>query len=187
MPTPEQAALALNYSVTEINYFLSNLEFREACERRGLPWKAIGSSSELTTTQIATGITLANFADTRSISEKLDQLGVSESQYFAWLQNAEYQQFVRKLADQSLENIHPEAILSFQKLIRAGDFNAIKYYFEITGVANSQDVTNLKIVIQNLIESVQRHVKDPVLLAKISQDIMGAAPVASSTTISIER
>ncbi|MGH7791732.1 MAG: phBC6A51 family helix-turn-helix protein, partial [Thermodesulfobacteriota bacterium] len=156
------------------------VQVQQRMERRGLPWKVIGSSADLNSIQLAAAVTVSNFADEREISRKLDQLGVTSAQYYAWLQQPEFQDFVRKLANQNIENVHHEAVLSFNKLIREGDFQAIRYYFELTGVSQTGDVQNLKHMIQLIIESVQKHVKDPTVLAAISADLMSVTPLANN-------
>jgi hypothetical protein len=136
--------------------------------------------------QIACAALIANFADTRSVAQKLDLIGVTPAQYYAWLNNPAYKEFVRNLAESSLENTHHEAIGAFIQLVRNGDLSAIKYYFEITGYADSSDAVNLKLTIQRVIESIQRHVKDPTVLANIALEIQGHVPVAASQNVRME-
>lgn len=183
-PSAEQAAAALQYTVSEINVFLQNNKVTEALDRRGLPWKSAGGfNKELTPTQVAVALTVSNFADERPVADKLNDLGIHPQQYYTWLNDPQFQSYVQRMADRNLEIIRPEAVAEFTKLIRKGDFNAIKYYFEVTGQFTSPDVTSIQAMVQKLVESVQRHVKDPEVLAAISKDILGAAPVASNSTV----
>lgn len=183
-PSNEQAAAALNYTISEVAVFLQNEKLQSALDRRGLPWRTAGGfQSELSPTQLAVAITMSNFADERSADQKLSELGVNPQQYYTWLNDPLFQDAVQKMADRNLEIIRPEAVAEFTKLVRKGDFQAIKYYFEVTGQFTSPDVTSVQAMIQKLVESVQRHVKDPDTLAAISKDILGAAPVAANTTL----
>lgn len=188
-PTAEQAAVALNYSITDIQFFLRNKLVQEALDRRGLPWKTSGhtNSAELTPTQVAVAIAVTNFADPRPPDQKLDDLGILPDQYRAWLNDPTFHAFVNQLADRNLDNVRPDAITEFTKLVRQGDLAAIKYYFEITGQFKQQSVTNIQALIQKLIEAVQRHVKDPQILAAIAQEILATAPtIAENVTIDVK-
>jgi hypothetical protein len=93
------------------------------------------------------------------------------------------QNFVQKLADRNLDILKPEAVAAFAQLVRDKDFQAIKYYFELTGAVATPELESVKVLVQKLIESVQRHVKDPQVLAAISADLLGAAPVAGSIEV----
>lgn len=179
-PTPEQAAVALQYSVTEIQFFLQNQTVQRALDKRGLPWQTAGAQgTELTPTQVAAAITVCNFADSRSEQVKLSELGVLPQQYYGWLNDPTFFKYVNDLANRNLKNVRPAAMTEFAKLVRSGDLNALKYYFEVTGEFKQQEVLNVQVVIQRLIESVQRWVKDPELLAAIANDMLSAAPVVA--------
>lgn len=183
-PSAEEAAKALGYSVAEINYFLKNAKVRKALEDRGLPWQQSGwEADNLTPVQIAAAILVSNFADVRTIEEKLDTLGVSPTQYYAWLNDDRFKAFVNRLADRNLENIRPEAVAAFTRRLREGYFPALKFYFEATGQFKQPDVANLEAFVHRVIEAIQRHVKDPQILAAIASDIMGASPVAVNNVI----
>lgn len=181
-PTPEQAALALGYSVAEINTFLQNKHILRMLQRRGLPYQTAGMTQDgsITPTQTAAALVVMNFADERPIDVKLDSIGVQSTQYYSWLNDPNYRNFVNRLADQNLGNVRPEAIANFVSLVRQGDFKTLQYYFEVTGEFTQPQVGNLQVVIQRIIEAVQRHVKDPEILAKISQEVLGAAPTVAN-------
>lgn len=186
-PTPEQAAIALRYSVTEINLFLQNLNVQDALERRGLPWRSAGAQSGLLTpTQLAAANLIMNFADERPIAQKLDSIGVQPAQFYAWQQDDKFRAYLSKLADNNLEFVRPEAIAEFTKLVRQGDFRALQYYFEVTGEFKGQATQNVQAMLQMVIEAVQRHVKEPTVLAAIASDLLGAVPgVANNVTVEV--
>lgn len=159
---------------------------QQALEYRGLPYQSAGvqSSGQLTPTQIAAAHTVLNFADDRPNDQKLSELGVLTTQWYAWLNDPTFQSYVQKLADNNLQNVRPEAMTEFAKLVRKGDFQAIKYYFEVTGEFGSQTSASeqqITAMLQLVVESVQRHVKDPEVLAAISRDLLNAAPVAAKS------
>lgn len=169
VPTIEQAAKYLGFAQTEVNYFLTRRPVIKALENRGIPW-AEHSQNELTATQVATAITVMNFADTRSIEDKLDQLGVNPNQYYAWMNDPQFKNLVNNLAESNLNNIRPTAIAEFTKLVNQGDWSAIKYYLETTGTMRS-DTPHSEHLIRLIVEIIQKHVKDPETIAAIAQDI----------------
>lgn len=156
-----------------INYYLSKerRNVAKALEKRGIPWQQ-HSQEDLTATQVATAVTVMNFADTRSIPQKLAELGINESQYYAWLRDPQFKTLVDNLADQNLANIRPTAIAEFTKKINGGDWNAIKFWLETTGELNGNSNTQIEDKITLFVEIVQRHVKDPAVMEAIAQDII---------------
>lgn len=178
VPTIEQVTQQISKKypkITQIsiNYYLSKerKNVAKALEKRGIPWQQ-HSQEELTATQVATAVTVMNFSDTRSIPQKLAELGVNESQYYAWLNDPQFKTLVDNLADQNLANIRPTAIAEFTKKINAGDWNAIKFWLETTGELNNNSTTQIEDKITLFIEIVQKHVKDPDTMAAIAADII---------------
>lgn len=184
-PSVEQAALALNLTQAEITTFLEEKIVQDALTKRGLPWQSVGSRTgrDLTGEQIATAITVMNFADDRSLDEKLEELGVLPQQYYAWLEDPVFHDFLTRRANKNLAHARPEALTGLAQLIKNRDFAAIKFYLEATGEFGNhqQEIINLKVAIQKLIEIVQTHIKDPTTLAAIAQDILKAIPNVSQS------
>lgn len=174
VPTVQQAADYLSFKVTEVNYFLTRRPVIKALEDRGIPWKQ-HTQSELTTTQIATAITLSNFADDRTREEKLDQLGVNPQQFYAWLNDPQFKNLIETLADENVKNIKPTALAEFTRLINQGDWQAIKYYLETTGALRNNDAPQSEQLLKMIVEIIQRHVQDPAIIIAIAQDIKNAS------------
>lgn len=159
---------------TALNYYFQRRVFTKALEDRGIPWKQ-GTIEDLTPTQVAAAVTVMNMADTRSIPDKLDQLGVNPSQYYAWLNDPQFKTMIDNLADQNLANVRPAAIAEFTKKINAGDWNAIKYWLETTGELTSGAQPQSEQLLRMIIEIIQDEVKDPNTIIRIAQRIKSAA------------
>jgi len=157
-----------------LNYYFTRKNFTKALDNRGIPWQQ-HTQVELTPTQVAAAVTMMNFADTRSNDEKLDQLGVTSTQYYAWLKDPTFKNAIDNLADQNLAHIRPTAIGEFTKKINQGDWNAIKYWLETTGELTSNDQPQSEQLLKMIVEIIQRHVKDPDTIVAIAQDIKLAA------------
>lgn len=189
-PSTEQCAYALKYSLIEIKYFLQDQAVIEALMKRGLDVEILMSqqaNTYLSPTQIGAALVVCNFADTRSVDTKLESMGVTATEYYAWLKSPVYRDFVTNLADQTLENIKPEAMTVFAQLIRDGNTKALQMYFQMTGQLDGQNeaVQNLKVTLSRVIEAVAAHVQDQTVLSKIAADIGIAAPVAGDARVAL--
>jgi hypothetical protein len=111
---------------------------------------------------------MMNFADVRSNEEKLDQLGINPTTYYAWLNDPQFKNLVENLADQNLKNIRPTAIGELTKKINAGDWNAVKYYLDTTGAIQNNTQPDVEFMLQAIIEIIQEEVKDPEVMLRIA-------------------
>ena len=170
VPTIEEVAQHLKLSQVTVNYYFKRRQVIKALDERGIPWRQ-HTQDELTATQVAAAVTMMNFTDTRSNNEKLDQLGINPSQYYAWLNDPQFKNLIDNLADQNLRNIRPTAIGEFTKKINEGDWNAVKYWLETTGELQSTNVPQSEQLLKMIIEIIQKHVKDPDTIVAIAQDI----------------
>jgi hypothetical protein len=170
VPTIEEIAQQLKISQVSVNYYLQRRPVIKGLEDRGIPWRQ-HTQSELTATQVAAAVTVMNFADTRSNEEKLDQLGINSSQYYAWLNDPQFKNLIDNLSEQNLRNIKPTAVTEFTKLINKGDWQAVKYYLDVTGAVANNDAPQSEVLLRMIIEIIQKHVKDPETIMAIAQDI----------------
>lgn len=159
---------------TSVNYYLNRTPVTKALDARGIPFRQ-HTQEELTPTQIAVAITVSNFADERSVPEKLDELGVNSATYYAWLNDPNFKALVNEKADQNLENVRPAAIGEFTRLINQGHWPAIKHYLDVTGSLNNSEAPQSEVLLMMIIEIIQKHVKDPDTIVAIAQDIKLAA------------
>lgn len=174
VPTIEQVATYLKLTQVTVNYYLQRRPVIKALDNRGIPWRQ-HSQSELTATQVAAAITMANFADERPAKVKLDQLGINPATYYAWLNDPQFSNMVKNLADENIKNIDPVAKIELAKKIQAGEWNAVKYYLDVTGAIKNEAAPQTEQMLMMFVEIIQKHVKDPVLMVAIAQDLKLAA------------
>jgi hypothetical protein len=186
VPTVEEVATHLKIPQTSINYYLDRDPVIKALDRRGIPWRQ-HSQSELTATQVATAITLSNFADTRSNDIKLDQLGVNPTTYYAWLNDPQFKNLVENLADQNIKNIKPTALGELTKKINSGDWQAVKFYLETTDALNNNDTPQSEDLLRMFVEIIQRHIKDPDTIIAIANDLKLATSNRTLETVANPR
>ena len=175
VPTIEQVVNHLrkdrpNIRQTSINYYLTQKNVIAALDKRGIPWRQ-HSQEELTDQQRAAALTVMNMMDDRPIAQKLDELGILPATYYAWLNDPVFKNFVESMAENNKLNIRPHAVTEFTKKINQGDWNAIKYYLDVTGEFANSDAPQSEVLLRMLIEIIQKHVKDPAIIMAIANDI----------------
>lgn len=157
-----------------VNYSLNRYPVKQAIRNRGIKDFEAHTRGEITDQQQAAALVVSNFADERPISQKLDSIGVSSAQYYAWLDDPAFRELVNVRAEQNKINIRPVAIAEFNKKIQQGDFNAIKYWMESTGELRSESIQT-DLLMRSVIEIIQKHVKDPGVLEAIAVDILAVS------------
>lgn len=180
VPSPEEAHEFLrkgrpNIRLITINYSLARTPVRNALKKRGIPFENY-TREDLTGEQQAAALTVMNFADERSIADKLDQIGVLPATYYAWLNDPKFKNFVDQLAEQNLNNIKPTVVAEFTKLINKGDWNALKYYMDNTRTL-ANETPQSEQMLRMIIEIIQRHVKDSATMMAIAQDLINVTQV----------
>lgn len=154
---------------------LHSSKFYDECLReRGIS----RDSSQLTDKQVAAISLITNFSDVRPNAAKLSAIGVTAEEYNGWLSNPAFKSELTNRADDILDNVYPEAQAALAKKVKSGDITALKFYYEITGRAQSPETANMKLTMIRLIEAVQKHVKDPAILQAIASEINAAGSVA---------
>lgn len=163
---------------------LKNPTFQLSLSNRGIPLPTPqGGSNPLDTglsrEQIAAIQKFLDIEDRRTLQTKLKEVGVTTTQWYGWMKQKRFKEFVLDASTEDFEeNIH-EAQMGLRRAMDRGETAAIKFYYELTKRYNSSEgaIGNLKVVISQIIEAVQRHVTDPETLASISRDfeaILGA-------------
>ena len=160
-------------------------QFKLALNARGItynPFSESGSQdfSKLSPAQVATISLLTNFSDTRPTPLKLRSINVTTEEIQGWMVNPEFNRLLTARADEQLNNIYPEAVTALNRRIKNGSVPAIKFYFELTGRATTPETLNLKLAMQHLIEAVQKHVHDPLVLEAIARDFQAVQALSSS-------
>jgi len=131
-----------------------------------------GKPSQFTASQIAAATKFLDVHDRRTLQTKLKEVGCTTTQWNAWMRDKQFKEFVLQSASDSFEDTIAEAQNGLRTAIANGETQAIKFYYELTGRYNSGEgnTQNLKLVVAQIIESIQRRVKDPEVLADLSND-----------------
>lgn len=175
-PSDTELCAEFGFSAFDLERLHSSKFYLECLKTRGIAHKR----KYFTEKQVAAISLITNIYDPRPNAAKLAAIGVTPEEYNGWMSNPDFKQELTNRADEILDNVYPDAQAALAKRVKQGDVPALKFYYEITGRAASPETVNLKMTVVRLIEAVQKHVKDPELLAAIASEIQGVAPVAET-------
>lgn len=178
VPTLEYTLEARVTDAAHYKRCLANVSFRHAMATRGISLRGLGGNPKedniLTEEQLVAANIMLDLRDNRSQKKKLGDLGITSGKWEGWLRDPAFQSYLRTRAENLLPDSLHESHLALIDRVRSGDINAIKYYNEITGryVPNGSDKADVNAVLMMVLEVIQRHVKDPVALTGISDDLV---------------
>jgi hypothetical protein len=176
VPDYEVMAKELNIKVADIFTWLRVNSTIEALDKRGisLPGDILG----LTTEQLAVANILLDISDHRPQNKKLKELGISPLRYQGWMNQPKFQQYIRGRSEALLGNSIHEAHAALLQNVQRGDYQSLKFYYEMTGRWSSKTVgdLNVQFIMLKIIESIQRHVKDPDTIQAIANDLNELMP-----------
>lgn len=169
---PSDVDFAEKFGFTSEQLFiLNNSKFWLNClDRRGIQ-RPNRDADNLSERQIAAIALITNFHDTRSTFARLQAINVSEEEVNGWYANPAFKRALQERADDVLENVAPDAQAELARQINRGNFAALKFWFEITGRAQSPETLNIKQAMNILIEAVQKHVTDQDTLNAIGDEV----------------
>lgn len=176
-PSDTELAAQFNFDAVDLQHLHASKFYLNCLRDRGISHQP----GFFTPEQVAAISLITNIYDPRPNNAKLAAIGVTPEQYNGWMQNQSFKDELNRRAEELMDNIFPDAQAALAKKVRNGDINALKFYYEITGRANSPETINLKLTMMKIIEAIQKHVKDPAVLQAISEEIHGVTPVAEVT------
>lgn len=180
----------------DVDELLEDSDFNKSLDERGIiaPWSMLRDATGLTREQIAVAAILNNPKDRRSDSKKLEHLGISSRKYAGWIHDKHYAAYLKKSANNLLENMEADAHMGLLRQVSAGNIGASKLYFEMTGRWNPahESELNVQVLMTRFIEIIQTHVHDPETLIAIAADLQlaavetGAKPIMGDQAGAIE-
>lgn len=177
------------YSKAELNTYLKDPVCVQALVERGitalliaelLGVKPDSKTAKLTPIQLIAANKMFDVLDTRSNRKKLQDLGVTSSQYMAWMRDETFRNYLKERAEALIGDSQHEALLALMDKVQAGDLNAIKYYHEFTGrfvQASARDAgingNDMQTLVMRIIEIIIDEVDDPNQASRISDRLKG--------------
>lgn len=160
----------IDYSFEEA---LQNVTFRRSLKERGIKVPSTSSGDwGLSKDQIAAIVTVVNFEDNRTRAQKLRELGISTTKWAGWMKSKEFVEFLQEMTATNLKNSLHVANEGMLKAMDRGDVNAIKFFYELTERHGGSigAIENVRLLISKILEAVQFHIKDPLVISAIGAD-----------------
>lgn len=175
LPTKEVLCQEFGIDLRRLAAYMRKTNFKTAYAARGLPdyeTKTKNSKGLLTPIQLAVANILLNTHDRTTIRKKLQAMGVTTTQFQAWQKQEAFQNYLRRESIARFNNTDIDARLSLTKLVQDSDLNAIKYYFELSGIYNpaNQQLINLTSILATLMEILVRYL-GPQELQEVAEQL----------------
>jgi len=187
LKTYDECANYLGLSVPEVTRLIHSENVKAALAKRGVA-EYENAEQGLTAEQLACANVMLDFSDRRSQRTKLAELNIKPATYQGWLKQPHFQAYLRDRAEAMLgDNMH-EAHSALLGNVQRGDLGSIKLYYELQGRWSSKSLGDLNVdyILTRVLESIQKHVKDPEAILAIAADIQAitapsptGAPVAA--------
>jgi len=109
----------------------------------------------------------------KGLMTRLKEAGITQRQYNTWMKNPIFASIVKRATEDIIENAQPLAHEALIKALEKGDMKAVEYFNQMSGRYNPSREAQLDIqsVLVQVIEIIQRNVKDPVALQNIAAEM----------------
>lgn len=153
-----------------IERILKSRVYVSALIKRGIN---IGREDVLTTEQHYVISILMSPTSRGSFTDRLRRAGITYPIYQNWLRQPAFKSAIGRYTDAIIEDNIPAFQAALTKKGLAGDTNAIKFLYELTGKydPNAKQMIDFQRVVGLLLEVITRHVTDISILAKVNKDI----------------
>lgn len=149
-----------------ISDVLSHPQVTDALRQRGIEVNASATPER----QFAFLLCLFNPLDTRSHSRIMSDLGITLSEFYGWQHSESFKALQNRLA---ADFFGSSGLFIDRELVRRalnGSAPHMRLYYE----QKAQQAVNPRIVLQRLVDVIQRHVKDPEVQRAIASELMSS-------------
>lgn len=155
--------------------------FKASMDSRGIVINTdvgeLKETSGLTAKQMAAAAVMLNYTDRRSDEKKLRDIGVSTEEFSTWMQDTGFAKYMRDRSELLVSNTVHEAHMGLLRGVRQGNTASIKLYYEMTGRYNAdqENQVNIRALIGQVLEAIQKHVRDPDTLNMLAVELSAIA------------
>ena len=164
-------------TLSAIQHHMTTPAYRQDMIERGIAVDVdipIGQSNGLTAEQISVLSHLSDTTTTKGIPSRLKELGVKPATYRAWLRQKPFNDAIRAMAGNALQDAIPMAETMLSAQAQAGDLRAIKFLFEVTGRHDParQQAVDTQALVGVIIDCIQEVLgREPELLKELIDTI----------------
>lgn len=147
-------------------------DFKNALLARGINIEP-KTSNALTPKQMLAINTMLDLNDNRSDKKKLADIGVPTATWQGWQRDPSFQMYWNQRTEALFGDALSEANRALYDNVKKGDLGSMKQLWEMTGRWSSKPVSEMNIewILMKVIETIQKHVTDPVALENIASDL----------------
>ena len=145
---------------------------KTALTNRGIDWEPV-KRYDLKPEQIIAIEVLLNISDMRPVTTKLKALGINPATYNKWKNNPKFMDAYREAARGMYGKSIPELHTAVIKKAIDGDAYMMKTALAISGEwddKRSVEAMNIQFVLMKVLEVIQKHVQDPLVLNSIANE-----------------
>jgi YesN/AraC family two-component response regulator len=126
----------------------------------------------LTEKQLRVINAIMNTSDRRSKTKILNDFSVSAGMWATWQRDPVVSAYMRERAESLIGDAAPVAAKALVENIENGDQRALEYWYELTGRyrKNADSTANVQQIMVTVMETIQKHVKNPETLRAIAED-----------------
>lgn len=175
-----------NVTAETLEAFKANSLVQQSMAVRGIPYPH--ANDRFTQRQMSAAATMLDYKDRRSDAKKLADIGVTTREWSGWLQDNAFANYLRDRSERMLTNSLHEAHLGLIKGVRNGNTASIDKYYRISGRYNpdEENQINVKLLMHQFVEVIQKHVKDPATLHSIAAELSILAATNNVTSSVIQ-
>jgi hypothetical protein len=183
---PTFDALAQQFSLLlsekDVKRIWKHKGFKATLVARGIPDELVNGSGlvpgGLSGRQLLAANMMLNTHDVRSEREKLKELGISSQEWYGWLRDSRFADYLRSRSETMFGASDYKAYQKLTEKVEDGDMSAIKLHMEMRNIytPRSQVSVNVQGVMVQLVDIISRHVKDKDVLTAIATDIKELNP-----------
>lgn len=165
----------------KIDVILADPEFRTRCQLRGISWPkkwdrlkhdSAVIRSRLTPDQVMALQIVTDPTNNRTLQQKLKQAGITYATWRNWMREPNFADAVKTTAEEMLQDMIAPTHTTIARKASSGDIAAANLLYQLTGRhdPNKQQMLEFTKVIGLLLEVISRHVTDPAVLGRVTQD-----------------
>lgn len=157
---PDDVWIIENFGFTKDQcVYLNNSKFwLQSLDRRGIRRPLPPNEQpQLSAEQVAAIAVITNYSDRRPVQARLEAMGVTQEILHGWQADPVFRAELTARAADTFQNIAPVAEVRLAQAVDKGNLNAIKFYFEVTGKAETPESINLKKAMTTMVEAIQKH------------------------------
>lgn len=172
-PADEEIARSTGANIKQVEKWFHNRQFNNALGQRGVDVSFRYDPEHLDPIQVLAAHSVFNTEDRRSLNAKLQDFDVTMPQWQGWCAQPRFRQYIRRRALQTNNVTGTMALIKLSELVQDGDRSGVELALRMEKLytPTSKVEINIQAFVMNVLEVVQKHVQDPIVLRNIAGEL----------------